>query len=334
MVEKKETAEKKEIDWKSALVTLVPAVLSSGLIITGLSTFFSDIYNKPDLQISTLPIESGTTWVNVTNDGRVPATNLTLFIRTPENILNRSNFTTEKIAVSELDPKQLRVDIPRLVQGGGSMVRMNLTTDTKQDTNNQSVIVHAVYDQGSETNEKVIHPLIFLFSNPLVSVIVGLVTLVGTLFIYRNYKQRRSRYILRRLTTKLDLIIRRDAGKERYYNLERLHELRIGAGELFSKGRLFESHFKIFEERYRRLVFEIFYTVLADRDLSIFGEGFGEIAGIVIIDGKKSEIRYWSQNRVDVTHPDTVQPESTLTLIKNTGILKSGQIREFNFSPV
>jgi hypothetical protein len=236
--------------------------------------------------------------------------------------------------VSKVDPKLLRVDIPRLVHGGGSMVRMGLTTDTKQSASNQSVIVHAIYDQGSQTNEKVIPLWIFLFGNPLVSVLVGLVTLVVTLLIYRNFRQRKSQSILKRLNNTLDYIIE-DKGVSsthgRRDKLLDLTKLQTFATDLFFKKRLSESHFNVFKEQFHRRVFEIFYVVLAGKEISIFGYGFGEEAGVIIIDGQKSEIKQWSNTRIDAKHYNIVSEESTLTVIKNTGVMKVGQFKDFTF---
>ena len=336
-------ADKKDIDWKSSIITLIPAILSNvTLIITALGTFFSDVYNKPNLQVSILPIEQdeiSRTSVDVFNDGRVPATNLKLFIRSPENILTYDNFTTENITVSKLGPKLLRVDVPRLVQGGGSMVNTVLTTDTNSNASNQSMIVHAIFDQGSLTRvsmsepafvDKLILDLTSFFGNPLVSILIGIITLSGTLFMYRNYKHRRSRYILERLIIKLNMIVENNIGNESLM-LKKLYELQSGAVHSFSRRKLFESHFNTFMEQYQAMVRNfiiIHYVVLAGKDISIFGFSFGNIAGVVLIDNQKSEIGYWSDTRIDIKYSGIINEESRLTVIANSGILIAEQLNK------
>ena len=87
--------------------------------------------------------------IDVTNIGQKPATNLTLTVKTDENIsvpVNYSIFNTQdNISSLELDSKSIQINIPRLVQGNGSIIRLNLENITTDHIDN----IYAAYDQGS-----------------------------------------------------------------------------------------------------------------------------------------------------------------------------------------
>jgi hypothetical protein len=112
--------------------------------------------------------------------------------------------------------------------------------------------------------------------------------------------------------------------------LTELHELQNRANHSFSRKKLFESHYDTFKEEYKRLLrglIMVQYIVLAGKDISIFGFSFGDDPGVVFVDNQKSEIAYWSDNRMDIIYSGTVSEESTLTVITNVGLLMTEQLR-------
>ena len=74
--------------------------------------------NKPIIEIWLYGGEGSI--IDVTNIGQKPATNLTLTVKTDENIsvpVNYSIFNTQdNISSLELDSKSIQINIPRLVQ--------------------------------------------------------------------------------------------------------------------------------------------------------------------------------------------------------------------------
>lgn len=134
-----------EWDWKS----YTAAILGSGLVVFTVTTLYSSLINKPNIDIG---ISENNT-IKVTNKGLAPATNLILTIHTNGQITNPPIFSSENItattgdntaSITQLNPQILQIQSSRLASGQGSTITINLP-----NSNTNNLIVYATYDQGS-----------------------------------------------------------------------------------------------------------------------------------------------------------------------------------------
>jgi hypothetical protein len=139
------------VDWKGILIQILLPLLSSTLVISALTAFYNGIYNKPNLEIRIIPneIDQRISMVDVTNNGRLPAKNILLTINTPENISAYQVINTENVTTSfTTNSTFLKLLIPRLVNGEGSMIR-TIIFGVNKNIDYTRYNVYATYDEGS-----------------------------------------------------------------------------------------------------------------------------------------------------------------------------------------
>jgi hypothetical protein len=142
------------VDWRTVIIQIVLPLLSSGLIISAFTSFYNDIYNKPNLQIKILhnDVDRNISTIKVTNQGRLPANNLMLTVETPANIIDYNIFNTENVTVLNTtanNPKLLELYVPRLVQGEGSIIKIVMLMNIKKTTEYDDYNIYVTYDEGS-----------------------------------------------------------------------------------------------------------------------------------------------------------------------------------------
>jgi hypothetical protein len=128
-------------------------LLSSGLAISAFSSFYNDIYNKPNIQIEITgnEMDRKISTVEISNNGRVPAKGTTITIETPEIITGYKIFHTENITFvnsTKQDTRILELYLPRLVNGDGSFIKI-LIVNAKKIMDYTHYNVYVTYDQGS-----------------------------------------------------------------------------------------------------------------------------------------------------------------------------------------
>ena len=133
--------------------------------------------------------------IDVTNIGKKPATNLTLTVKTNENIpvpVNYSIFDTQNnISSLELYSKSIQINFPRLVQGNGSIIRLNLENIPTNHIDN----VYAVYDQGSTSYKEITERSWYIGSVSIWFIViwVGLVFIIYSIYsLNRKRKQKKK----------------------------------------------------------------------------------------------------------------------------------------------
>jgi hypothetical protein len=137
-------------DWKklggNALVTAIVA----GLFLSAFNIFYNQIYNIPKFNIDVSPnAQNGLAEINVINEG-IPATHVVLTIQTPEKIIKYHIFTTENLTnVNSSDQKTLKIYLPRLERGGGSIIKIDTLVTSKTKVQYPNYTIWATYDQGS-----------------------------------------------------------------------------------------------------------------------------------------------------------------------------------------
>ena len=161
------------------------------------SSLFSRLTNEPEVEIEINTRNEGAT-VTLRNEGVAPATNLTLVVYAPEKIAISSNYTRYTVEVSpvKIDDERLEAYLPKLVQGSGSIVTLDIILE------NQTVVdyyvAYVTYDQGSLMKDSS-QPSDY-FSLFLISLTFGFIVFyaVYLFFLYR-YGIRRRRRVLNKM---------------------------------------------------------------------------------------------------------------------------------------
>src|SRR5215208_3694628 len=138
------------VDLKASGIQIVSSIIGSSLLLFAITTFYSDFFNKPNVGARIVPNINGTS-VELTNNGRVSATNLILTVESPANIADYKIFTTENRTIMvEEDNHTLVAKFPRFVQGDGSLIKIEIfSAEQEPDAFNQNYVVYATYDEGS-----------------------------------------------------------------------------------------------------------------------------------------------------------------------------------------
>jgi hypothetical protein len=127
-----------------ALIGVIGAV--TPVLVT---SFSSQSLNKPNVDINIIKSVDGWVELTLTNNGFAPATNLTLIVDASGEIANSSDYTLNTVQVSQIkiDDRRLEAHIPKLLQGSGSIVKLNISLS--ENSNNPYYVVYVTYDQGS-----------------------------------------------------------------------------------------------------------------------------------------------------------------------------------------
>jgi hypothetical protein len=120
------------VDWSRFMIQAFSSILGSSLVVFGITTVYNDFYNKPHIHIDiinphNIKNKMSQAIIKVANEGVKPAKNVELTINAPgnfrtPNFLNSENFTISNSSKSNV----LKVHIPRLVQGNGSIIQLNI----------------------------------------------------------------------------------------------------------------------------------------------------------------------------------------------------------------
>ena len=242
-------------NWKSLLPILIPAILSSGFILTGISTFFNETFNKPNLQIDINQNQQNKSETDITikNNGKVTATNITMIVVSQHIIDSYNNFTTENIRIEKINDNILNVTIPKIVQGGGSLVSIKLnTTDTVMPDIHEKYGIFVVYDQGSiyksfrgyilSISEQFQEFWTIIYSDPFYMIIIGIIVIALSIIYLKFLKRLKIRRILDHIYYhRLDIStslhrgipINLEEKRERFdYYLERLRLMKMKKEEI------------------------------------------------------------------------------------------------------
>jgi hypothetical protein len=137
----------------STIISIASAVLGSTLILSGITTLFSEFINAPKI-IQSEPIEISNTngiSVGLTNEGRAAAKNLYVTVVSNRDV-NYTIFSTENKTILTNDHRTLIAYFPRFIHGEGSVIKIDITPAKNTGTvhlSSQNYSINAVYDQGS-----------------------------------------------------------------------------------------------------------------------------------------------------------------------------------------
>jgi hypothetical protein len=148
------------VDWKNVGVPIVVTLITliGGFVISSLVS----VLFKPDISIELIPHKENIykVTIDLENKGSAAAKNLKLTMESPHNITSMHIFSTENYTKRYTNSSPiLEVNIPRFVQGAGSMVRIDASIDSHSKiTKNDRYIVYSTYDQGSKMVAEYILP--------------------------------------------------------------------------------------------------------------------------------------------------------------------------------
>lgn len=94
--------------------------------------------------------------IEVTNNGNARATNVILVFQAPTSIIMKNIFSTENYSISNAvdNSKTLRLFLPRISSGGGSLISIeSVTNASKASLSNSPYSVFLTFDQGSIKSE-------------------------------------------------------------------------------------------------------------------------------------------------------------------------------------
>lgn len=87
--------------------------------------------------------------LRVRNSGNAPATNVLLTFRAPSQIVINSVFSTENYTLIKDDDSVLRLSIPRLSNGNGSLISIDVNVSNLTDISEKQYIAYLTHDKGS-----------------------------------------------------------------------------------------------------------------------------------------------------------------------------------------
>jgi hypothetical protein len=128
-------------------IQTISSIIGSGFFLFAINTLYTDLINKPDIHVQLIS-SNDLTSIQLSNNGRVPATHLVLTIQAPSRIVKHQVFSTENWTNS-INQTSMRIYFPGLVQGDGSIAKISVDTDKNLATDRSSFMVYLTYDQGS-----------------------------------------------------------------------------------------------------------------------------------------------------------------------------------------
>jgi len=237
-----------EWDWKS----YTAAILGSGLVVFMVTTLYSDLINKPRVNIETPNHHQ----IEITNTGLAPATHLILTIKSIGNIAHI--FSTESITQNS----STQINVSRLASGKGSNITINLS---KPDT--RAPTVYATYDQGSIRHP----PIPNLYENYLVNLPIIIPSIGAVISLIFLVEQRSKNRILRFISAKiyLDLRLVLKIFKHSPLNVQKWIEQGSVYSNTLWEDRKFEANkTKFFDKDDLSLIYK-FFSSLIERDSEI-----------------------------------------------------------------
>jgi hypothetical protein len=225
-------------NWGAAVPIIVAIIGISGVVIP---TFSTQIYNKPSLNID-IPneLENGTQIIELSNNGTVPATNLSLVLTANNKIINNITNLLSTINVNLVSPgppslleinhlkpinaSVVTLHVDKFVSGIGSVIKLAVGA---KGVTYKDYTVYMAYDQGSNKRSGGEQGPFFLYTYPIYFVVYPFIAFgiaFGILILYLAVKVRTQ--IKKRLCTMImeDIIdFRKIVKKNKNYNLSHLN---------------------------------------------------------------------------------------------------------------
>ena len=179
--------------WKLYAFFIFTISLLAGSIAFLIHYIFIGLNDVSTVQIKIIPPprDNSNAAIQITNDGKVPATNLNLTIKLPDEVEKQTftNVTSVHTSWSKFSPTILKAHINKLVHGTGAIVNISIPIKDKQNFNCNAYYIYAVYDEGSTKGYcptfDVIHQFNILHNSIKMGILVTLTIILSSiLFIF------------------------------------------------------------------------------------------------------------------------------------------------------
>lgn len=122
-------------DWIPIIVGAIVALLGGGILASIFNSLISYV-TAPYIQVLITPDskhDGNKATILMVNIGGTAAKHVRLTVKAPEEIIGYNGFNTENMSLQQqkTTPRVLQADIPRLVQGNGSLVNISLMIKAK-----------------------------------------------------------------------------------------------------------------------------------------------------------------------------------------------------------
>jgi hypothetical protein len=289
---------------------IVSSVIGSSLLVFAITTFYSDFFNKPNVSARIFPNINGTS-IELTNNGRVPATNLIVTVESPVDIANSKVFTTENFTVENRtimieenrimmieDKQKLVAKFPRFVHGDGSLIKMEISSTRQQwDALNQNYVIYATYDQGSLRIASQMQPTINAPYGPTIALTIAALLTFAIPFFYRRAKrnrQRRHNHGVSRVAENISYVKQYCERDPSYFKSSQIHD--STAKSIITIGSILNDIKGIFKNESDFYVVSDFYTKSARQviaDGGIKEEKEEDELKEILIKGKIGDTETW-----------------------------------------
>lgn len=176
------------VNWKDILIPIIVAIIA--FLGTSL-TFIVSALLRPDISIDVIVNKENprNVLVNLTNKGYAPATQLKFTMEFPHAINTVRIFSTENYNKT-INSSILFINIPRIVPGQGSLVRINASTIPGSPVAaDDKYRVYTTYDQGSSAAVATVYAqpvssldlIAQLLNNSLFNYTVLIVTIISSI---------------------------------------------------------------------------------------------------------------------------------------------------------
>jgi hypothetical protein len=174
---------------KSFFVVIIG--LLSGAIAFLIHYIFFGLNDIPAIQTQVQTIRnahsSGNAIIQVTNDGKVPVTNLNLTVKAPKGITveNYSNFSSVHLISNRINTTVLEAHVDKLVHGTGSIIYISIPINDNQSFDCNAYSAYAVYEEGSVKGHcssffDIVYQFIILHNSVKIGILVTVVVFLST----------------------------------------------------------------------------------------------------------------------------------------------------------
>jgi hypothetical protein len=153
-----DTNTKKSEEHTSRIIPLIIGLATTFVGAPTVINIISDIFFTPNISMSFLvdPATKNNITLEIKNSGNKAATHYLLTVESPFKVSNYNLFITENstdLKISLSDQKIMQISLPRLVQGAGSLIRLDLQVNSPSNLTTGKMIAYSTFDQGSSKAE-------------------------------------------------------------------------------------------------------------------------------------------------------------------------------------
>jgi hypothetical protein len=165
--------------WKLYIYFIVIIALLGGSVAFLIHYIFTGLIHVPIIQAQITFItdnENSNAVIQVTNEGKQPATNLNLTIKIPENknLKTFPNVTSVDAKWNIISPTYMKAHIKEFVHGTGTIIQISIPIINNQTMDCSDYSVYAVYEEGSTKGFCTAFDILYQFHTLDTSIKIGI----------------------------------------------------------------------------------------------------------------------------------------------------------------